>query len=153
MRTSLLSLSRVGLLLVVISLVLFVLQLVALAYGGMVPISSVVPHGSPAWKFLARADASALLLGAVPAGLVAYVVARTVARGSWARSLGARLPRLACAIWLAVWAGCWLALYALKGGVDPRSWSSVLFSKPQLWYGLVLVAAGLWAGSRPRHVV
>lgn len=132
---------------------LFVLQLVALAYGGLVAISSVVPHGSAAWEFLARVDASALLLGAVPAGLVAYVVARIVARGSWARPFGAELPRLALCTWLAVWAGCWLAFYARMAGIDPRTWTFALFSKPQLWYGLVLVAAGLWAGSRPRHGV
>ena len=153
MRTSLLPRSGLGLLLVVISLALFVLQLAALAYGGMVAVSTVVPRGTSAWEFLVRADASALLLGAIPSGLVAYGVARLLARSRWVRVAGPGLPLLTVGTWLAVWVSCWVLFHAVMAGANPRAMSLLLFSKPQLWYGLVFVAAGLWFGSRRRHEV
>jgi len=54
-------------------------------------------------------------------------------------------------------AACWFVILAAWTAVAlwPSVWL-VLFAIPVIgtrYYGLFLVGAGLWAGSRPRHVV
>src|SRR5262249_54861682 len=140
------------LLLVVACMALFALQFTALAFASLVAASTFVSYGSPAWELLARAEASSLLFGAVPSGLVAYVAARALGH-RWLPELGSDPARFALVVWLFVWVSCWLMLYLLLGGTDASTWSLQLFGRPAAWYGLALVAAGLTLGLRSRHGV
>ena len=153
MRTVLIARARVALRWAAVSLVLFVLQLIAIAYGSLVPFQSLAPHGGAAWEALGRSDASSLFLGAAPAGLAAYFAARVLAISTPSCAPGPSLAGLALGMWLGVWVGGWLALYLLFVGANFSAWAFAPFARPQLWYGLVLVAAGLWAGVRARQVV
>jgi lysylphosphatidylglycerol synthetase-like protein (DUF2156 family) len=115
--------------------------------------TSVFPEGDlssmPLWvsQAIVVTNAKPILLGALPAGVVAFFVARllrVVEGRTRAQSLS---PKSILLTWLCFWVVSWLALYVWIGGPDPSTWSLALIGQPVGWVSFTLCALGLYLGS------
>ncbi len=135
-----------------LSLLLFALQFWLIGRVSVFPESEWFAQsgGLPFAQLLTSLNLLPLLLGALPAGVTAYLVTRALIavlrRHSFALPSTAQL----LLVWALVWLACWVALYLLFAGSNLSNWSLGFFRQPAVWYGLILTSIGLHLGSRAR---
>lgn len=133
-----------------LSLLLFGIQLWLVGRVSVFPESEWLaqPDQLPLAQLVTSLNLLPLLLGALPAGLVAYLLTRALVAMLRSHSSAPPSRTQLLVVWAVVWLACWLALYLLFAGSSLSDWSPNFFSQPAVWYGLVLTSLGIYLGSR-----
>ena len=143
-------LSNVLVVAVPLSLLLFGIRLWLVGRVSVFPESEWLaqPDQLPLAQLVASLNLLPLLLGALPAGLAAYLLTRALIAMLSRRS--STLPSRAqlLVVWVVVWLACWVVMYFLFAGSNLSDWSLNFFRQPAVWYGLALTSLGIHLGSR-----